>query len=756
MTSKSSFWKYSTWNFKKRLWTFALCMTVWFFIMPVALFVEAGTLMQNYNAEMLERNYGWFRYNILNDRIAGGGWYGAAVIAMAVFLALHGFAWLNQQNKVDMYKSVPVKSATRFWYINLNSLLIFLVSFGGNLVLANVAASIKGIWGQIFLEASVVSFFMHLHLFLACYFVVLIAQYLTGNVVLGFFGGAILLGLEPVCCGLTKEMMDIFFRTHIYMGDLVESFGNGIFSPVGAYVRMYKAISEKWLGFANEANFGGTWIFIILMLIQILVYGAAAYVLYQKRPAQTGGKSIIFSRLKPVIKFVIMVVGSLCLGAFMASFNRDAAVWYGFFGAVCGLLVLQVILQTIMEGDFRESIKGKFSFTAALVVTLAVYFGFATDITGYDIYLPKAEKVESLAFVRGGDYVYSFMDEKGMYVGADEYLLDNMRITDEAAIEQVLLVLQNEIEAGEYYYQDNPGAEYSARELSEYGKAQAYSFEDDERKEEVYVKFRLAGGREVVRSYYLKKAAVRECFAEVYELPEYKEAVYAILSERTGLRLFNRNTLPRVYYCAYNLDSEGERSESLELARALFDALKEDAVKRGLETITNQAPVGSLDFAAFDEKYLEGYEYDPDKKQFRLSMPIYEEDEATIALLKEIGWYQEPGVKMEEIAMITVYQTVYDGEDAVARKTLHINPGDALFEQTAEDLLPYEAAVNVTDAGTFTKKDYWAEVTLWPETDDAAYGYYQYSCQLRMDKFPAALEKAFENVEVDDESAGVG
>lgn len=755
MTSKSSFWKYSIWNFKKRLWTFVLCMTACFFIMPVALFVATGTLMQGYNAEQLEKNYGWFRYRIVNDCIAGGGWYGIIVIAMAVFLALHAFAWINQQNKVDMYKSVPVKSSMRFWYINLNSLIIFLISFGGNLMLANIAASIRGIWSRIFFEASAVSFFMHLHLFLSSYFVVLIAQYLTGNVVLGFLGGTVLLGLEPLCCVLKEALMNVFFHTHIYRV-IDESFGNGIISPVGAYVRMYKTISEKWLGFANEANFGGTWIFIILMLVQILIYGTAAYVLYQKRPAQTSGKAVIFARLKPVIKFVIMVVGSLCLAAFMAALNNKPAMWYGFFGAVCGLLILQVILQTIMEGDFRESIKGRFSFAAAFVVTLVIYFVFALDITGYDTYLPKAERVESLAFARGGDFVYNFMDEMGNYVEADEYLLDNMRITDEAAIERVLSVLQNEIEAGEYYYQDKSDGEYLGQEAAEYGEIPEYRFEDDGLKTEVYIKLRLAGGREVVRSYFLKKAAARKCFAELYELPEYKEAVYTILDERTSLRLFNRDNLPTVSYCAYNLETGSEKSESLELTRALFDALKEDVKKRSLETITSQAPVGSLEFAAFPEKFMESHEYHPGVKQLYLSMPVYEEDEAAIGLLKEIGWYREPGVKVEDIAMITVYQMVYDGKDAVARKTMHINPEDPIFERVAEDLLPYEAAAGVADSGTFTKKDYWAEVTLWPETDNEMYGYYQYSCQLMCDKFPIALEKMFENVELDAESKGVG
>ncbi|MBD5541020.1 MAG: hypothetical protein HDR00_07470 [Lachnospiraceae bacterium] len=755
MTSKSSFWKYSIWNFKKRLWTFALCMTVWFFIMPVALFVETETLMRNYTVEMVERSYWWVRFNIINDRIAGGGWYGALVIAMGIFLALQAFAWMNQQNKVDMFKSVPVKSATRFWYINLNSLLIFLISFGGNLVLANIAASIKGIWNQTFFDASAVSFFMHLQLFLACYFVVLIAQCLTGNVVLGFLGGAILLVIEPLCCIIKGSLMNTFFKTHIYK-TIFESFGNGIISPIGTYVKMYKAVSEKWLGFANEDNLGGAWIFITFMCVQILVYGAAAYVLYQKRPSQTSGKAIVFTRLKPVIKFVLMVVGSLCFSAFMADLNNEPAIWYGFFGAVCGLLVLQVILQTIMEGDFRESVKGKLSFAAASVVTLVIYFVFAMDITGYDTYLPKAERVESLAFTRGGDFVYSFVDEKGNYVTSDEYLLDNMKITDEAAIERVISVLQDEIEAGEYYYQDTSEGEVPGQETAEDGANREYRYEDDGEKTEVYLKFRLSGGREVVRSYFIKRAAVRECFGELYELPEYKEAIYAILDERTALRLFNRNNLPTVSYSAYNLETGSERSESLELARALFDALKEDVEKRSLETVTDQAPVGSLEFAAFPEKFMESYEYYPGVKQFTLSVPVYEEDEAAVELLKEIGWYQEPGIKAEDVAIITVYQMVYENENAVARKTLHINPGDPLFEQVAEDLLAYEATSSVADSGTFTKKDYWAEVTVWPKTDNEMYGYYQYSCQLRFDKFPAALEKVFENIEVDDDLKGVG
>lgn len=750
MTSKNSFWKYSVWNFKKRAWTFALCATAWFFIMPVALFVESSSLLRNYGMgiEPLQERYNWLRYVVINNHIAGSEVYCVAVLAMGVFLGLQSFAWMHHQNKVDMFKSVPVKGAARFWYINLNSLLIFVLSFGGNLVLANIAASIKGIWSQIFWDASLSSFSMHLMLFLASYFIVIIGQCLTGNTVLGFLGSAVLLGVEPLCFVLREIMMEIFFRTYFDVS-LWKTLSSGIISPIPVYVRMYKTVSDGWLGFANGNNYGGIWFFQIIMGAQILLYGTAAYLLYQKRPAQTGGKSIIFPKLKPVVKFVIMTVGSLCAGALMAGFNEGAAMWYGFFGAVCGLFILQVILQTVIEGDFRECIKGKGSFAAAFVVTMFIYFGFALDMAGYDTYLPGEKQIEDFAFARGGDCAYGYVDERGNYIEAERYLLENMRITDEAAIEKLLAVLQREIDAGDYCYRDE---EFWGEKTAEAVETTGLRFEDDNRKETLYIKFRLAGGREVVRLYYLKKAAIRECFEEIYELPEYKEAVYPIMAKQTGIKLFNRISLPVVTYTAYNLENKSSKSESYDLVKKLYDTLQEDVAKRSVQVIMGKRPVGILEFAAFPEKYMEKNEYEPDVRQFNLMIPIYEEDEATVALLQEIGWYEGPEVKVEKIAMITVYQTIDDNGN---RKEMHLSPGDFLFEQVAEDLVPHDAVSRTPDPGAFTKESYWVEVTLIPEEGHEIYGYQRYSCKLGRDYFPAALEKAFEDIEVEKDS-GVG
>lgn len=731
MTSKNSFWKLSNWNFRKRSWAFALCAVIWFFILPVTVFIQAGSMTQAYTAVQLEQNIDWIRYSIINSSISGSGAYSILVIGMGILLGLQGFSWTNHQNKVDLFKSVPVKSSTRFWYINLNSLWIFVLSFGGNMLLANAAAGIQGVWNNAFFIASVVSFFMHLLLFIAVYFLVLIAQSLTGNVVLGFFGASVLLLIEPLCFLLRRGLMGTFYQTYVEEG-FYETFEKGIFSPISAYVGMYKSISMKTQGFADSGSYGDIGKYIVLFLIQSVVYGIIAYILYQKRTAQTGGKNMIFPKTKPVIKCVIMIVGSLLFGVFMAGFNYDTPIWYGLFGVICGLLILQAVVQTIMEGDFKEAVRGRVSFVAAALISVAVYFVFALDMTGYDTYLPEAGQVESFAFCRYSDYCYNYTDENGNYISARDYLMDNMKITDEEAKEQIIALLQQAIDSGAYSYRDDDIIADSI-------------YEDGNQREVVDVKFRLSGGREVVRQYYIRVDLVRGCWARLYELTEYKEAVYMILRDYTEQEFFNSERILTVYYSTYDIGNSNDYNieSSYEMVKALYGAMKSDILKRDSQMILSQAPIGLLHFYSGNES---GY-----NQVVSFQMPVYADDEETLAILKEAGWYQEPGVREEDIAVITVYQAGDPDNEGDAKavykeivdKQLEIKPGDPLFSQVAADLVIYETTDYTSDSGAFTKADYSAVVTM----KDGRRG----SCLLRIDKFPEELEKAFEDVEIETE-----
>lgn len=732
MTSKNSFWKLSGWNFKKRLWTCALCVVIWFFILPVSVFMQAGTYMQGleyYGAAGRQSQLAWFKNYVINSSISGGGIYSIVVIGMAMLLALQGFSWINHQKKVDLFKSVPVKASTRFWYINLNSLWIFLLSFGGNMILANVAAALRGIWDGDFFNATLMSFFMHLLLFVAAYFLVLIAQSLTGNVVLGFCGAAVLLLMEPACFLLKEELMNIFYQTHI-SAEVYDILAPGVFTPIGVFVGMYKSVSMENAGFADSGNFGGIWGYAAVLVLQIVVYGAIAWQLYRKRPAQTGGKSMIFSKTKPVIKCMIMIVGSLFLGVFMIYMANaeNSRIWYGLFGVFCGLLIMQVVLQTIMEGNFKEALGGKVSFALSVIVTLVVYFVFACDLTGYDTYLPKTEQVESFAFVRYEDYHYDMYDAEGNYISTSDYLMENMEITDQEAKERLISMLQQAIERGEYCYDDSLDTE-SAVLVTE--DVPAYENGDGDSREDISVKFRLSDGREVMRRYYLKMDDIRECWAYLYDLPEYKEAVYLILKEETELAFFNRTSKNTVTYHTYNLDTSDNNTILFELTRELYDAMKEDVANRSSEMVMTQVPIGNI---CFSTEYFE-------EQQMSFNLPVYEEDTATIEILKREGWYGKAGIEKDDVAFIQVYQWLNDGKDM---KVLKLQPDDPLFEDVLESLFLSEATQNLIDEGTISKKGYYARIAL------KKYGNQKYNCNFYIPLFPEELKEVFEELEIED------
>lgn len=745
MTSRNSFWKFSKWNFKKRAWALVLLFVIWFFALPVAVFSKAGTMIQGLqqSPQSLEKQLEWTVNLIVNRSITGSGLYGVFAVAMGIFLALQGFSWNNHQSRVDMYKSVPVKENTRFWYINFNSFLIFILSFGINMILANISAAVWGVWRGQFLVVSVFSFFMHLLLFASAYFVTLIAQMLTGNIALGFCGASVLLLIEPACFFLGRNLMSLFYETYVGRG-LYETLSQGIFSPLSLYIGLYKSVSMKNMAFADIGNYGGIWKYIIIFLIQIVLYGSIAFILCRKRPAQTGGKTMIFPKTKPVIKCIIMILGSLAFGIFLAGFDERAKAWYGFFGVICGLLILQAVLQMIMEGDIKEVLKGKGVFGIAAAAALAVFAVFVFDLTGFDSYLPEEEKMESFAFVRANDYCYYFYDENKVSQSSRENLLENMSIEDEEAARILLAELKQAIESDDYYYKDdNEKDAEGEKAVPGDMETAAALYEDGDDREPVLIKFHLTNGKEVVRSYYLPLWRIRKCYCYLYDLEEYKEDVYSALQEYVANEFLNPDNHNYAYYRAYPfLASSVDNTKDPALVQKLFLAMQSDLRNRTSEDVMATAPVGELNFST-------DYKNNTGSRNIYLDLPVYEADEETIALLEESGWLRLDGIDNERISVIRVYQYQTDDSDD-RRKVLEIKQGDPLFEPVMEAFCLSERLNDVVDSGAFTKKGYYMEV----ETMD---GWSSYSGVLFRDSFPEELEKAFENVEYDEDFlSGVG
>lgn len=768
MTSKSSFWKISLWNMKKRMWTALLCLVVCFFMFPVASFINGGYYV-NYMSQGTSYTLDYAVNGLLTGNIMGDGFFGVAAVVMGVFLSLQSFSWINSRSKVDLYKSVPVKSSTRFLYINLNSLYIFVITFGLNLILANIAIAIRGFWKPVFIAVSLYSFLLHLLLFMGSYLLTLIAQLLTGNLVLGFFGGAILLGIEPAVFFVKNLLMSQYYHTFLSEGRF-DFAGKGIFSPCSAYIGAYKNIAEAATNFSDLSNYAASIGKIILLLVQIIVYVLLAYFLYQKRPAQNGGKSLIFKPTKPIIKCVIMIVTSLLAACAFGSLGGHP-FWYGVFGAVCSLIILQVILQSIIEGDFKESLKGKLSFAISAVITMAIFLVIATDMTGYDRYLPKSEKLESFAVVRDGDWVNNYYNRDGAYVSNDDYLLGNMKIDAPEVKEQLLSVLQKAIESDEYYddnyygvavyAEDSAAAKadivagaYPAEEetelFAEDGEASVdesqeakeitydASYSNPDAREQLLVQFNLKNGKQVCRRYYLKISDIRALEAGYYNLPQYSEVKYPILSEYVKNELTNSEKHNNVSYHAYSINATlGDGSTAnQDVVNQLYDAICKDLKARTYEMVLNEAPIGQLSFQG-------NYDiYDGSDSVYQ-TVPVYESDENVVSLLKENGWYKDVKLDEDLVNAISITQSLTDSD---GYKELVLKKDDPLFKAVVDALISQETTNAVSDS-SFVKGDYWVELGSIAD-DDSETGFVgTYSCQMLRVKFPAELVERFKDVE---------
>ncbi|MCH5280498.1 MAG: hypothetical protein J1E61_03445 [Lachnospiraceae bacterium] len=695
MTSKNSFWKFSLWNFKQRAWSLVIIICGWFFLLPGIVFVKG---------EHIGTNADVIRKEIIADTIMGGDtnayFYGLLCIAIGIFLALTAFSYNNHQNKTDLYLSVPVKALHRFLYINANSLLIFIIGFGGNMALANVAAAIRGIWNGRFFQFSCLSFVIYFSIFAGSYALALIAQHLTGNPILGFLGSGILFLAEPLCNFLSDSLMIHFYDHHVVT--YTNLYMNGVLSPFTQFAKVNMALTYY-------ADAIGDYYYpliikaILILFLEAVIYGFIAYKLYLKKTGGNGGKAIAFSQAKPVIKVLIMVLGALTVATAFTDINGDKALSYGLLGAIFALLFLQLILQLIMEGNFKDVLKGRLSFLTAAILTLGIYFGIALDVTGYDTYLPDIDKMASISLYRstdmrlGWDQLYPSSRMTG-----SEYLLSTMCLEDEAAKQYILSVLSEAIQ--------NPSTEAEGGEL-------------------LLVRYFLNNGKEVNRSYMVDKELIRSLYAYLYDLPEYIESVEMVLQEGVDKKFIDPDNRPEVSYLTF-LGQEyihSQSTTSVEVIQRLLGAQKEDTRNRKAAVIMEEAPIGIIYFNTHTTLGDEGYGH--------LYLPVYESDENIIAILKEIGWYQETGIDPGQVSQIDVYETmVWTGENAKLLMT--IEPDDSLFEPVLSDLFNSNAKLYMSDPGMVVEERY--EVEVYYKNGSVK------SCMLLLDGFPEELREALQ------------
>ena len=354
MTSKNSYWKLSKSNFKRRIPVLVLGFLLCFLLIPVIMYFQCASYAQG--IEYYE--YEYIVQSLVRALALGGYLQDAIVIALAIAFAITGNAWNNSQKKNDFYMSLPVKENTRFAYIHVNSFIGFLICFVCNIILANLVVAGFGFYEKAFTVATLYSIMIHSLEFGAVYMVVVIAQYLTGNSVFAICGTAVLSVFEPVMRMLIDTFRDLCYKTSVNtFFDLPEYMCANFTSPVSGALEAHESVSRLYNDFYVVGNYSDIWSGVVKLLIQIVAYTAIAFFIYNKRPAQAGNKNIVFEKSKPFIKAIIMIPATLTAVILVMESLKDRSV-PAFVGMIITIVILHIVLQFSIEGDFAAVKKG--------------------------------------------------------------------------------------------------------------------------------------------------------------------------------------------------------------------------------------------------------------------------------------------------------------------------------------------------------------------------------------------------------------
>ncbi len=170
-----------------------------------------------------------------------------------------------------------------------NGVGIFALSYLACLLITLLVGFLMGVGsGKVLLYALLV-YVCNLVYFLAVYNLTLIAVMMTGNVLVSLLGTGVFLFYEFMVRSLADGMRLDFFRTYCYLEDIKAfNWTSPLIVWLGGRDSLYGLIEGYRYYFPSFLQT------VVLILIQAIVYGILAYLLYRRRKAEAAGSAMAF------------------------------------------------------------------------------------------------------------------------------------------------------------------------------------------------------------------------------------------------------------------------------------------------------------------------------------------------------------------------------------------------------------------------------------------------------------------------------
>lgn len=551
MTLRNLFFNLQKEDLKRRIWTIALFLLVFFLGFPVICALELGNsftepeVISDMLLQLLGVNFGFASI---------------FTIICAIICGLSSFFYLHSKKKVDLFHSLPVRRELMFAVNFINGFLIFIVPYIINVIACYVIIAVnKFMTGELFI-ISLQAIGINSLFFLLIYTIVIIAVMLTGNLVVSCLGSGVFLSYGAVLMALQEMYYSQFFNTYSSRNN------TGSFLKVITPFYIYVDI-------INSAEISIFRLFkVMLVTIALITF---ALFLYKKRPSEAAGKAMSFQISKPIIKFLIVVPVSLAGGIFFSNVSRsnNSTSWY-VFGLLFFAIIASIIIEMIYNFDVKSAFKKKREMFISVVAVGVIASVFYFDLFKYDAYLPEKSDIASMSVAVDSldnnisTYIYRKAYNSYRYSNYIDHQLNSMELKDfEAGYALAEIGVNNKNDENDYY-----------------------------NKIHYTVKYKLKNGKEVYRAYEANRDDSYELLNNLYSNTEYKEGHYPIYTtELSDISIIEFNDI--INGAIYKVSKD-------DIAK-FIQIFKEDLTSLTLDDVAKHSPIATVSIG--NEDYIINY-----------------------------------------------------------------------------------------------------------------------------------------------------